>query len=74
MVNDKRQAYAGGCERRGAARHAGPGAGDDRQRKHTGGRRARQPEVEQSGKMVGAIHVSRGMLEFRADPESPYHD
>jgi rhodanese-related sulfurtransferase len=20
------------------------------------------------------VHVSRGMLEFRADPESPYHD
>ena len=32
------------------------------------------PEVERSGKVVGAVHVSRGMLEFRADPESPYHD
>jgi rhodanese-related sulfurtransferase len=32
------------------------------------------PEVEQSGKVAGAVHVSRGMLEFRADPESPYHD
>jgi rhodanese-related sulfurtransferase len=32
------------------------------------------PEVEQSGKVAGAINVSRGMLEFRADPESPYHD
>jgi rhodanese-related sulfurtransferase len=32
------------------------------------------PEVEQSGKIAGAVHVSRGMLEFRADPESPYHD
>jgi rhodanese-related sulfurtransferase len=32
------------------------------------------PEVAQSGKVAGAIHVSRGMLEFRADPESPYHD
>ena len=31
-------------------------------------------EVEQSGKVAGAVHVSRGMLEFRADPESPYHD
>jgi rhodanese-related sulfurtransferase len=31
-------------------------------------------EVEQSGKVAGAIHVSRGMLEFRADPESLYHD
>jgi rhodanese-related sulfurtransferase len=32
------------------------------------------PEVEKSGKIAGALHVSRGMLEFRADPESAYHD
>jgi rhodanese-related sulfurtransferase len=32
------------------------------------------PEVEKSGKISGALHVSRGMLEFRADPDSPYHD
>lgn len=32
------------------------------------------PELEQNGKVAGAVHVSRGMLEFRADPESPYHD
>jgi rhodanese-related sulfurtransferase len=32
------------------------------------------PEVEKSGKVAGAVHVSRGMLEFRADPESPSHD
>ena len=32
------------------------------------------PEVEKSGKAAGAVHVSRGMLEFRADPGSPYHD
>jgi len=32
------------------------------------------PEVEKSGKIAGSVHVSRGMLEFRADPESPYHD
>ena len=32
------------------------------------------PEVEKSGKIAGALHVSRGMLEFRADPDSPYHD
>jgi rhodanese-related sulfurtransferase len=32
------------------------------------------PEVEQSGKVAGAVHIPRGMLEFRADPESPYHD
>ena len=31
------------------------------------------PEVE-SGRVAGSIHVSRGMLEFRADPESPYYD
>ncbi len=32
------------------------------------------PEVDKTGKVAGALHVSRGMLEFRADPESPYHD
>jgi rhodanese-related sulfurtransferase len=32
------------------------------------------PEVEKSGKVAGAVHISRGMLEFRADPESPTHD
>jgi len=32
------------------------------------------PEVEKSGKVAGAVNVSRGLLEFRADPESPYHD
>jgi rhodanese-related sulfurtransferase len=32
------------------------------------------PEVEKSGKIAGAVHVSRGMLEFRADPDSPYYD
>lgn len=31
-------------------------------------------EVQASGKIKGAVNVSRGMLEFRADPESPYHD
>lgn len=32
------------------------------------------PEVEKSGKVAGAVNVSRGLLEFRADPESQYHD
>jgi rhodanese-related sulfurtransferase len=32
------------------------------------------PEVEKTGKVAGAVHVSRGMLEFRADSETPYHD
>jgi rhodanese-related sulfurtransferase len=32
------------------------------------------PELLANGKVAGAVHVSRGMLEFRADPESPYHD
>jgi hypothetical protein len=27
------------------------------------------PELEKSGKIAGAVHHSRGMLEFRADPE-----
>ena len=32
------------------------------------------PELAASGKVAGAVNVSRGMLEFRADPKSPYHD
>lgn len=32
------------------------------------------PELEKTGRIAGAHHVSRGMLEFRADPETPYHD
>ena len=31
-------------------------------------------EVAASGKAAGAIHIPRGSLEFRADPESPTHD
>jgi len=31
-------------------------------------------EVANSGRVAGAVNVSRGMLEFRADPESPAHD
>ncbi len=31
-------------------------------------------EVQASGNAKGALHVSRGLLEFRADPESPMHD
>ena len=32
------------------------------------------PELAASGKVAGAVHVSRGLLEFRADPELPSHD
>ncbi len=32
------------------------------------------PELAKSGKVAGAVHHSRGMLEFRADPELPYYD
>jgi rhodanese-related sulfurtransferase len=31
-------------------------------------------EVQQSGKLKGAVNVSRGTLEFRADPASPSHN
>lgn len=31
-------------------------------------------EVEKAGRIPGALNVSRGMLEFRADPATPYHD
>lgn len=31
-------------------------------------------EVAKTGKLKGAVHVSRGMIEFRADGDTPYHD
>jgi rhodanese-related sulfurtransferase len=31
-------------------------------------------ELQSGGKIKGALNVPRGMLEFRADPESPYHN
>ena len=31
------------------------------------------PELEATGRIPGSIHISRGMLEFRADPSSQYH-
>src|SRR4051812_38474160 len=31
-------------------------------------------ELQAAGKVAGAKHVARGMIEFRADPESPYYD
>ena len=30
-------------------------------------------ELETAGRIPGSMHVPRGMLEFRADPSSPYH-
>ena len=32
------------------------------------------PELEQLGMLKGAVNVSRGMLEFRADPYGSYHN
>jgi rhodanese-related sulfurtransferase len=32
------------------------------------------PEVAAGGKLKGAVHVSRGMFEFRVDPDSPYYN
>jgi rhodanese-related sulfurtransferase len=34
----------------------------------------REPaELEQQGSIAGSVHAPRGMLEFFADPSSPYH-
>ena len=34
----------------------------------------REPaELERDGMIEGAVHAPRGMLEFYADPQSPYH-
>jgi rhodanese-related sulfurtransferase len=32
------------------------------------------PEIAPTGKIKGALHVPRGMLELRADPDSSGHD
>lgn len=32
------------------------------------------PELAKTGRAAGAHHISRGMLEFRADPDLPSHD
>ena len=32
------------------------------------------PELEKTGRAIGSHHVPRGMLEFRADPDSSHHD
>jgi rhodanese-related sulfurtransferase len=32
------------------------------------------PELEASGRAAGSHHIPRGMLEFRADPTTPYAD
>lgn len=31
-------------------------------------------ELEKEGKIPGALHASRGLLEFKIDPDSPMHD
>jgi rhodanese-related sulfurtransferase len=32
------------------------------------------PEIDKAGRAVGSHHIPRGMLEFRADPDSPFAD
>jgi rhodanese-related sulfurtransferase len=32
-----------------------------------------EPELQDGGKIPGAVHASRGMLEFYIDPASPYY-
>jgi rhodanese-related sulfurtransferase len=34
----------------------------------------REGEERAKGTIAGSVHVPRGFLEFRADPESPMHD
>lgn len=31
-------------------------------------------ELQQQGRIAGAVHVPRGLLEFQADPEMPMHN
>src|SRR5271165_6282063 len=58
-----------------AARISPPGARALLAKRHTLAIDVRDaPEVEISGKVAGAVNVSRGMLEFGAGPDSPCHD
>lgn len=34
----------------------------------------RETQELEGGRIPGSLHVPRGMLEFRADPSSPYHE
>lgn len=35
----------------------------------------REPgELQENGKIEGSVHAPRGLLEFHADPDSPYHN
>ncbi len=35
----------------------------------------REPgELQENGTIEGAVHAPRGLLEFHADPDSPYHN
>ncbi len=31
-------------------------------------------ELNENGKIAGSVHSPRGLLEFHADPDSPYHN
>jgi rhodanese-related sulfurtransferase len=33
-----------------------------------------ESELAKEGKIPGAVHASRGLLEFKIDPDSPMHD
>ena len=55
----------------GAAHHASTGKGDDGKGNTLVVDVRDAPEVEKTGKVAGAVQVSRGMLEFRADAETP---
>lgn len=33
-----------------------------------------QFELEQRGRIPGSIHIPRGVLEFKVDPDTPYYD
>ena len=68
------QADDGSRQRRGAEDHRGRGA-EKIAKGNTLLLDIRDgTEVQASGKAAGAVHVSRGLLEFRADPDSPTHD
>jgi rhodanese-related sulfurtransferase len=69
---DEREANDGSCQRRGAKNHVRCEMIAKGNTLVVDVRDA--PELQKSGKITGAVHHSRGMLEFCADPDSPYYD
>ena len=74
MYGDKLEGDDGRRQCGSAADHAGGGAGHDCARQYPYRRCARRTGSGQKRQDRWRREISRGLLEFRADPDSPSHD